>query len=114
VCRPKTTIQRSTMELTNQRPVKSRALFLGSLPTLIQKPITELQRLSCIAGITTGIAKDAHATMLRIQFRNAETMHCNQALQCFSGQGLSLGHLQINTDDYFMMIQLSTSKFLSN
>lgn len=81
-----------------------------TMPTLLQKPLYQLKKLACVAGISGHPQDDA--TTLHIQFSDRETMDYKSALQCFNVIGLTTKAMQVNPLQRFMMLKLSHSKFL--
>ena len=85
-----------------------------NVPTLLQEPITNLKKLPCIAGVTSGLLQGNGSTMLHIAFHDPETMDYKKALACLNGVGYTSHYLHINPELRFMDILISASKKLTH
>jgi len=88
--------------------------ILEMLPTLLQKPIAQLKKLPCVAGVIAGLQQDDVSTTLTIDFSAQETMDYRKALDCFKVDGLTPKALHVNLADRFMRIKLAISKIALN
>ena len=86
---------------------------LENVPTLLQVPLTKLQKLSCVAGVTSGSLQDNITAVVRIDFSNRRKSNCKKALRCFSAAGLVPAHLLSNPLGQFMQIWFKPSKTLT-
>lgn len=103
------------MKLSYFVPNAGRMPVLDCLPTLIQQPIAELEKLPCVAGVISG-KQQGYTTTLLIDFKADTNMQLNYkaALNCFAHPGLSIKALSYSTDFHIMKIKLSHSKVLLN
>ena len=85
---------------------------LENMPTLLQKPLTQLKKLSCVAGVLSGLQQDDNSTMLFISFSN--DMNYKLAMECFNNAGLKVKYFYANLADRILKIQVSPSKILLN
>lgn len=84
-----------------------------NVPTLLQKPLTKLQKLSCVAGVTSGSSQDDFAAVVRIDFSNRRKDNCKKALRCFNAAGLVPAHLHTSPLGQFLQIWFKPSKTLA-
>lgn len=102
------------MEVSNLFPSSGRMPLLESLPTLLQKPIDKLQRLTCVAGVTTGTQQADLSVSVIIHFSHFIPMDYTKALSCFIDAALSLKSMIIDFRKLYIMIRFTPSKTLLN
>lgn len=103
------------MKLSYFVPNAGRMPVLDCLPTLIQQPIAELEKLPCVAGVISG-KQQGYTTTLLIDFKAETNMQLNflAAIRCFSKPGISIKAFSYSSDLHVMKIKLSHSKVLLN
>lgn len=87
---------------------------LEKSPTLLQKPIAQLRKMPCVAGVISGIQQADLSTMLLIRFKQSPDMDYSSALKCFNVEGLKAKFLQVNPAGRFIKIKLFPTKSLLN
>jgi len=87
---------------------------LENVPTLLQAPLTKLQKLSCVAGVTSGSLQGTITAVVRIDFSNNRKNNCKRALRCFSAAGVVPAYLRSNPLGQFMQIWFKPSKTLTH
>lgn len=85
---------------------------LDKLPTLLQKSISLLGKLSCVAGVQSGSQQDDCSMLLIISFR--DNMNYLQALACFKVEGLTVKYLNVNHGHKLMIMHICNAKSLLN
>lgn len=103
------------MEISNYLPNAGRMPVLSSLPTLIQLPITLLEKLPCVAGVISG-KQQGNTTTLLIDFKEntAKLQNYKAAMACFAQPGISLKAFNYQVDHCLMIITVSHSEILLN
>jgi hypothetical protein len=84
-----------------------------NVPTLLQKPLTKLQKLSCVAGVSSGNVQDDVATV-HVVFSKHRKNNRKRVLSCFAAAGVVLTRMHTNPLGQFMQVWLKPSKTLTH
>ncbi|MXN90183.1 hypothetical protein GR160_03005 [Flavobacterium sp. Sd200] len=98
---------------TNLTPAGGCMPPAGTVPTLLQKPIAKLNKMRCVAGVSSG-SLQPNMAMVHISFSNQKKTNPKKALDCFKRAGVVPKLLHINRIGQFMQIWLQPAKTLTH